>query len=200
MDIKSLFTVIATVLVFVSSAPYIRDTIRGVTRPHIFSYFLWSLTSVIIFSLQIANEGGVGSYITLSIGLVTFTIFLLSLKKGRRDIKKIDVLFLLLALVTIPLWLLAKQPILSISLLVLIDIFAFIPALRKTYIDPWSETLSYYQINAIRHGINIFALLNITYITAISPVVGVVFNLVFLMILVSRRRYIKKGTSNVKHY
>ena len=193
MEIKTFLTIIATILVFVGYIPYIRDTLRGRTRPHIFSFFLWSLTTFIIFFLQIKNGGGVGSWITVVIGLMTFMTFLLSLKNGKRDIRKIDIVFLSLALLTIPIWLLAKQPIISISLLVLIDIFAFIPAMRKSWIDPWSETLSYYLINTLRHGLNVFALLNITVITALSPVIGVVFNFFFIFILILQRSKIKKS-------
>jgi len=192
MEIKALLTIIATILVFVGYAPYLRDTIKGKTRPHIFSFFLWSLTTFIIFFLQIKNGGGIGSWITVAIGLMTFITFLLSLKNGKRDIRKIDIVFLCLALLTIPIWLIAKQPIISISLLVLIDIFAFIPSMRKSWVDPWSETLSYYLINTLRHGLNVFALLNITVITALSPAIGVLFNSIFIVILLLQRSKIKK--------
>lgn len=192
MEIKSLFAIIATILIFVAYIPYIRNTIKGITRPHIFSFFLWSLTTFIIFFLQLKNGGGIGSWVTFVIGLMTLTTFILSLRNGKKDIRKIDIVFLCIALITIPIWLLAKQPIISISLLVLIDIFGFLPAMRKSWIDPWSETLFYYLINTFRHGLNVFALLQITFITALSPAIGSLLNGIFALILIVRRFKIKK--------
>lgn len=193
MNPQTIFTTLATILVFIGYIPYIRDVIRGTTRPHIFSFFIWALTTFIIFFLQLKNGGGVGSWITFVVGCLLILVLLLSLKNGKRDIRNIDIIFFVMALLAIPLWLLAKQPVLSISLLVLIDVIAFVPAMRKTYVDPWSENKFYYMTAVVRHGLTIFALVSMNYITILSPLVGVIMNTVFISILVVRRKILSRN-------
>jgi len=188
MDFKTIISFIAIILIFAGYFPYLRDTIRGKTRPHVFSYLLWTLITFIIFALQIKSGGGIGSWITFVLGFVIFVTFLISLKNGKRDIKKIDYLFLILTLLSIPLWLLAKQPVLSAILPSTVDMLAFAPAVRKSWVDPWSETLSLYTITALRHGLAIVALVQINIVTALFPATWTIANLLFAIMLVYRRK------------
>jgi hypothetical protein len=188
MDFRTTISIIAIILVFAGYFPYLRDTRKGKTRPHIFSYFLWSLLTFIIFALQIGSGGGIGSWITFVLGFVIFLTFFLSIKNGKRDIRNLDYIFLVLTLLAIPIWLLAKQPVLSIILLSSIDILAFAPTIRKSWVDPWSETLSLYTITALRHGLAIVALANINIVTALFPATWTVANALFAVLLIYRRR------------
>ncbi len=193
MEIKTLISIIAVVLVFLGYIPYLKDTIKGTTRPHVFSYFLWSLITLVVFGIQIKNGGGAGSYITLMLVFVIFTTFLLSLKNGKKDIKKIDYLFLVLTLLAIGLWLIIKQPLLSIILLCTIDILAFVPTVRKSWVDPYSETLSLYTITAARHTLAVIALSEITVITALFPTTWIFANALFALVLIYRRKKIPRN-------
>jgi hypothetical protein len=192
MEYKSIISIVAIILVFFGYAPYIYDTIKGETRPHIFSYLLWSILMGIIFALQLESGGGFGSWVTFFVGLVIFFVFLLSLRNGKRDIQKIDFVFLLLAILAIPLWLVADQPVLSIILLSTIDMLAFVPTIRKSWSDPWSETLSLYTITTFRHGIAIIALTEINIVTALFPATWTIANLLFATMLIVRRKKLRK--------
>lgn len=193
MHIKTIISIVAIILIIIGYLPYIRDLLKGKTRPHIFSWFIWSITTGIVYALQVSAGAGVGSWITLCIALILILVFLLSIKRGNKDIKTIDIIFLIISLGTIPLWLLAKQPVISISLLAVIDILGFIPTIRKSWNDPYSETLSLYTITAFRHGLTIFALEKINFITALYPVIWVAVNAVFAIILIIRRRKLSKN-------
>ena len=185
-----MFSIISIILLIIGYIPYISDTIKGVTRPHIFSYLLWSLTTFIIFALQLKNGGGAGAWVTFAIGCLMFIVLFLSLKNGRGDITKVDYLFLALAILTIPIWLIAKLPELSITLLVLVDLLGFIPGMRKTYCDPWSETLSLYILNSFRYLLAVLALLSFNYITVLSPLVSLLANIIFVLIIIYRKRFL----------
>jgi len=190
MELKAVFSIISIILLIIGYIPYISDTIKGVTRPHIFSYLLWSLTTFIIFALQLKNGGGAGAWVTFAIGCLMFIVLFLSLKNGRGDITKVDYLFLALAILTIPIWLIAKLPELSITLLVLVDLLGFIPGMRKTYCDPWSETLSLYILNSFRYLLAVLALLSFNYITVLSPLVSLLANIIFVLIIIYRKRFL----------
>lgn len=140
---------------------------------------------------------GPGSWVTLAVIIVLLIVLLLGLKNGNKNIKKIDIVFLVLALVSIPIWLVVKQPVMSIILLSTIEMIGFLPTIRKSWNDPYSETLSLYTITTFRHGLSIFALAEYNIITWLFPATWVFANAVFSIILIVRRKKLKKETSQI---
>ena len=193
MDIitpKNVIAILAIVLTFVGYAPYFRDLFRGQTKPHIFTWLIWSIVTTIIFALQASAGAGLGAFVTLSVALISLTIFLIGLRNGDKNIKAIDTVFLVLALATIPLWLISDQPVLSMVLLSTIDMLGFAPTIRKSWNAPYSETLSLYVITFFRHSLSIFALESYNIVTVLFPATWVIANLAFAVMLIYRRRVI----------
>lgn len=187
-DPKTIIGVVAVILTFIGYFPYIRDILRKKTRPHVFSWLIWSVLIGIIYALQVSAGAGAGSWVTLSLMVIMVSIFFLSLEQGRKDIKKVDVILFLVALFALPLWLVLKQPVLSIILLSSIDMLGFVPTIRKSWADPYSETLSFYIITTFRHVLALFALSEYNVITYLSPVSWAVANALFTMMLIIRRK------------
>lgn len=42
---KEIIGVTAVLLAFISYAPYIRDILKGRTKPHVYSWFVWGFVS-----------------------------------------------------------------------------------------------------------------------------------------------------------
>lgn len=187
-DLKSLASAVAIVLAFVGYAPYISDVVKGRTRPHIFSWLIWTIVTAIIFALQVNAGAGSGAYVTLALVGLLLAVLLLALRNGDRDIKRTDVAFLVLAILCIPLWLVVEQPVLSIVVLSTIDMLGFAPTLRKSWTDPFSETLSLYVITTLRHGLSILALFEYNIVTMLFPLTWVFANAAFAVLLIVRRR------------
>lgn len=184
---KTLISTAAVVLTFVGYAPYIRDTLRGTTKPHAYSWFVWGLLTAIVFALQIAGGAGVGAWVTLAAASVCFVIVFLGVRGGQRDITRADTGFLALALVALFLWLIVKQPVASIILVSAAEMLGFAPTVRKSWNKPHTETLFTYQLNALRHGLSILALQQYTVVTWLYPVTWTVANAAFSMLLIVRR-------------
>ncbi len=188
VNYKTVISTFAIILTFVGYLPYFRDLLNGKTRPHVFSWLIWGIVTSIIFALQISAGAGVGAYVTLAVAALSFAIFLLSLRNGNRDIKRLDVVFFVLALLSIPLWLIVKQPVLSIILLSTIDMLGFLPTIRKSWNDPYSETLALYVITTFRHALSILGLFEYNIVTMLFPVTWVFANAGFAVLLIVRRK------------
>lgn len=185
---KNFLGVIAIVLVFVAYVPYVRDMLKGKTKPHIYSWFVWGLLAMLVGTIQIKNGAGIGALVTLAAGASSVLVFLLGLKNGKKDITKLDSLFLGAALAATIVWLFAKQPLTSMILLVTIGTLGFMPTLRKAWNKPGEETLMLWGINTGRHALGIAAIAKYNAVTLLHPVVWLVINLVFTLILIARRR------------
>jgi hypothetical protein len=73
-------------------------------------------------------------------------------------IRKIDNYFLAIALLGLIPWALTKDPTISVIVVVAIDIVAFIPTLRKTWVHPETERPLLYAMNVARHVLTLFSL------------------------------------------
>jgi hypothetical protein len=184
--VKEVIGTIAALLVFAAYIPYLRDILKNKTKPHPYSWFVWGLNTAIIFALQVSHGAGAGAYTTGTVVAISFVVCLLGLRHGTKDIVFIDTVCLALALIAMGIWLFAKQPTISIILLVSIDMIGFVPSVRKAWNKPNEETLSLWSINAFRHGLSILALKDYSLITVLNPAIWVIANTGFSFMLISR--------------
>ena len=142
--------------------------------------------------VQLTDNPGPGSLVTFVAGAVCLVIFILGLiKKTNAKITKSDTVFFALALVAMGLWLIADQPVLSVILLSTIDLLGFGPTVRKSWNNPYTETLISYEINTLRFALALLALNHYTITTALYPVTWVFANGLFSTFLIIRRRQVK---------
>jgi hypothetical protein len=190
-----IYAVISVVLAFVGYVPYLRDTFTGITKPHIVSWFTWALVSFIAFGLQLSDGAGAGAFTNFSMGVICLVVGIRGLQNGTKDIKKQDLIALGLAIISIILWLVVKQPVLSIILVVMIDLFSFVPTIIKSWEKPWQETLFTWLVGTVRHIFTIFSLANISIITILYPLYSLIINSLFCTLLIFRRKALVKPTS-----
>lgn len=189
-EIKIIISIIAVFLTFVGYIPYLRDTVKGKTLPHVYTWFIWGLVTAIAYALQVNGGAGVGSWVTLTVAILAFIVFGLGMHNGKKDITKSDTVFFILSFVALFLWLFAQQPILSIALVSSLDMLGFIPTIRKSWNKPFTETLFTYELNAFRHGLSFLALEQYSIVTWLYPASWALANAFFSLMLIIRRRQI----------
>ncbi len=191
MLLKEILTIFSIALIFIGYIPYIRNIFRGKTHPHIFSWIIWSILNFCLFWLQLEAWAGFASWIVLFLWMNSTFIAFISYKYGKRDIRKIDIFFFIVALLAIPVWLILDQALFSTIIVTGIGILAFAPTIRKTWIHPYSETVSTYCITTFRHVLTLLALSQYNIITMIFPGIWVLINASFLMMIWYRRSKMK---------
>lgn len=187
---KEILSIIAVVLTFVAYVPYYRDILKGKTHPHIYSWSLWGLLTILLVALQIQGGAGVATWVTAAAGLLCVGVVILSLKDGKKNITKSDTIVAVLSLMAIGFWLVVDQPIISIILVVIADLLAFYPTVRKSWHKPHTETLSLYVTNTLRFTLALLAVETYTVLSSLWLVAWVVANGLFSIILVVRRRQV----------
>ncbi len=188
-EFKNIIGVIAVILTFVGYIPYLRDVVSGKTVPHLYSWFLWGFVTSIAFALQFSDKAGTGAFVTLAAALMCFVVLVLGIiKKSSSAITHLDTVFLVAAFISLAVWLVAKQPVVSAILTTFIDILGFAPTIRKSWNKPHSETLSFYVLNSFRFGLAVISLNRYNIVTALYPVVWLVANGAFALMLTIRRK------------
>ncbi len=192
MDPKIIFAVVSILLGTYAFFPYLRDTIRGKTQPHSYTWLIWSLTQGTAAFGIFYGGGGIGG-LAFAIGAVfVFITFLFSLKYGTKNITSFDTILLIVALLAIFLWWYFKDPFISVLLVCIIDIVGYFPSFRKSYQEPWSETLLAWGCFIVGNSFALLALREYNFLTMGYIISISVANLLLILICVVRRKSIAR--------
>lgn len=175
--------IIASVLALIGNIPYLINIIKGKTKPHPYTWLIWSIVSCVVFFGQLSKGAGIGAIPTAISEFFTIIIFLLSLKYGFKNPPKTDKYFLIFALLSLIPWILTKDPTISVIIVVCIDLIAFIPTLRKTYNNPASENALLYGTNSSRHFLTLFALSSFNIATMLHSLVMIMTNTLMVIFI-----------------
>ncbi len=175
-------------LSLVGYVPYIRDILRGKTKPHAFTWLVWTVVTFIIGFAQLAAGSGWGAVHNIVTGFICLIILFFAFKNKDKDIKKVDIILFVFALLSLPLWFLTKNPTYAIVLITIIDLLAFMPTARKTWNDHSSETLSSYEIAGLKYFLAILAITTYSFATLLYPVALILMNISLVSIIVLRRK------------
>jgi hypothetical protein len=192
MSYQAISGAVATGLALVGTLPYIWDVLQHKTKPHVFTWLVWSLLSIIALLGQITGGGGPGILIVAITTLCTVTVLLLALKKGQRSITFLDWVSLTGALVALGLWFIVKNPVLSILLVIVTDALGFFPTIRKSWAKPYEETLSAYVMADIKQALTILAVSHVSILTVGYSSYLIIANSLLVSVLLIRRQKIKK--------
>ena len=180
---------IAIVLTFTAFIPYIRDIFNGNVKPHIFSWIIWGVTTLLIFLAQIESHGGVGAWpIGVSASITIFIAYLAFLKRTDVTITRTDWWFFIAALLSLPIWYFTADPLWAVVLLTTIDAIGFGPTVRKAYSFPYSESLLFFTLFMLRNVLVILALEHYSVTTLLFPAVMGLICIMMISLIMMRRR------------
>ena len=167
---KESLSAAAIVLTFALFFPYIRSIQRGETKPHVFSWVVWGLGTLIVFFAQLADKGGPGAWVIGVSGVITSYIALLAYRKrGDTVITRTDWAFFLAALSALPCWFLTSNPLWAVVTLTIADVVGFGPTVRKAYAYPHDESVGFFALSALRNLLVILALEHYSLTTILFP-------------------------------
>jgi chromate transport protein ChrA len=183
---------LATIIGLASYVAYFRDIFANKTKPHVFTWLIWGILTAVAFVAQLVANGGPGAWVNGTSAIICLIVAALGLKYGKKNIKPVDILCLILALVAILWWIFTNDPLFSVILVTIADILGFIPTFRKAYYRPHEETISTYLLSSTKYVISLFALTSFTAITAIFPFYLIFANTIFAIFSQIRRVQLRK--------
>lgn len=193
ISIKLILAIFASLVGIVGAfLPYLRDIFLKKTKPHAYTWLIWTITQGTAVAGLWYGKGDWGS-LALSVGTVfVFIVFLLSLKYGTRNITKSDTVILIAALLAVVVWWQLHSPWLAVLMVSVIDVLGFLPSFRKTFEEPWTETATSWTAFSLANILSILALneynfLTLTYLIAITSA-----EIILLTICLVRRRVVPR--------
>lgn len=189
MFYKEILSAVAIALTFIAFFPYIHSIIQGEIKPHVFSWVIWGTTTFVVFLAQLEDNAGIGAWPIGVSGTISIFIALLSyMKRADITINRVDWLFFISAMSSLPFWYLTSDPLWAVVILTTVDVLGFGPTVRKAYIYPHSESLLFFSLFAARNIIVIMALENYSVTTVLFPAVIAAACLLLITMVAYRRR------------
>jgi hypothetical protein len=190
MDIKTILGIVGGICIAGSFIPYIRDIMKSDTEPHVYTWFIWSVTHMIAALAILEGNGGVFAALSVATGgILSLTIFFMSLKRGTKNITTFDTVTLITAILAVVMWWKLDHPEWAIITIVFIDILGFVPTIRKTWHKPRSESMFAWSVYAFGNIAALFAITTYSIMTSAYIIAMIAASFVLVTIIMIRRRY-----------
>jgi len=188
MDPKLFFGIVSVFIAIASIIPYVRDIFRGQTKPHVYSWLIWTILQIIGAAAQFQDGAGYGAWALAIAALGSFLIFIFSFKYGTKNITRFDLACLIASCITLIVYFGMNNPLYAVLLVVIIDLLGFLPTFRKGWEEPSTETTSTYALSGFANFLGLFALQNYTLITTMY--IGSLFltNASFVTMIILRKK------------
>ena len=192
---KNIFLVISLILTLGSVFPYIRDILKGSTKPNIVSWATWTLLTAVATIAEIsAHEYRTAIFTSFAV-IETLTIVLLGFKYGYAKYSKFDAVCQFASLSGFFFWWLFNTPAAAVIASVSIDFIGALPTVRHSYLKPGEETWSTFALAGLGGVFVLFALNSYTWTSLTYPIYIVIINFVFTGVIICRRSHFKMKVS-----
>jgi hypothetical protein len=128
------------------TAVYLRDTLRGTTKPNRVTWLLWAVAPLLASAVEF--DGGVGLRVlpTFMVGFMPLLVFVGSFHNPTSvwKIRRFDYACAVMSLVGTVVWLVTRNGVLAISATIAADFLAGVPTLMKSWTYPETETVHTY--------------------------------------------------------
>ncbi|OGE74293.1 MAG: hypothetical protein A3I07_04515 [Candidatus Doudnabacteria bacterium RIFCSPLOWO2_02_FULL_42_9] len=195
MDIKLFFFILASIFGLGFSIPYFVDIFKKRTQPHLYTWLIWAITQYTAAFASLAGGGGWGAGGMFMAATVNTLVFLLALKYGTKNITKSDTIILIGALAAIVVWWQLDQPLIAVIMVTVIDFVGYFPTYRKSWQEPWSETVKSWIGFFIAMCFALLSLQAYNALTLPYVLMVIVSNLTVAVICLIRRQKIPKPIS-----
>jgi hypothetical protein len=189
IDLRLLLGITSGVIAFIAYLMYIVSIIRGKTKPSRVTWWVYAfmgITIAVSYDLSGASN-------TIWLPYVEFTgpflIALLSIKYGEGGFDDwTDKICLIGVFLSIALWFILDSPLVALVTNLVIDSFAIVPTIKKSYQRPEGEDLPAWLGTGFADVLNLFAAERFSFAILIYPIYMLVSDLIIIFILFFRRR------------
>jgi hypothetical protein len=140
--LAALLGVLAGLVGVLDTIPYLRDVLKGSTRPHRGTWLIWSALAVVVCLSQWADGASWSLIMLLTQAVLTTTVFAAAIVHGHGGTTIAELVLMAVAAVGVTGWLLSGEPLVATVCVVAADLIAAAMMVPKTYRDPGSETLA----------------------------------------------------------
>lgn len=174
------------------TASYIKDTLKGKTKPNKITWLLWAIAPLIATAAAISDGVGLAVLPVFISGFGPLLVFLSSFtsKESYWKLEKFDYICGACSILALILWWLTKEPMIAILFSVISDAFAGIPTLIKAWKYPETENPDAYTYSLF-NSLTSFAAISVWNFSSLAFPIYLTAANIALSYAVLRKKFIK---------
>jgi hypothetical protein len=139
---------------------YIKDVIKGGTKPNLVSWFIWSLAPFIGVFFQFKAGAGLSILPIFMAGFTSLVVIIIAIlkKNGYWKINSFDIFCGIISLLALILYVFTHNLSISILFAIISDALAYIPTIRKSWSFPETETGLMYATGIVSNLIGLLTI------------------------------------------
>lgn len=149
MSTTAILGLAAALVALIDTIPYVRDILRGSTRPHRGTWLIWGVLATVALASQEADGARWSLPMAGAQAVVTVLILILSVRYGEGGAGRLELALTAIALGGVVGWMLADEPVVATACVVAADVIGAALMLPKTWRDPGSETLATFALASL---------------------------------------------------
>ena len=163
---------VGTAIGALGTAVYLRDTLRGTTKPNRVTWLLWAFAPLLAAAVEFQDGVGLRALPTFMIGFMPLLVFVGSFHNPTSvwKIRRIDYACGVMSVVGTAVWLATSNGALAISAAIAADFLAGLPTVMKSWTHPETETVYSYMGAVISMAIVLLTITHWTFEVAAFPV------------------------------
>jgi hypothetical protein len=183
--------ILAGLVSAVDAVPYVRDIVRGRTRPYRATWAIWTVLGVTAFLAQ-AADGADWSLLMVGVQAASIVmVFALSIGRGTGRVGPVDLALIAVAAAGLIGWYVSDRSLLATIGVVLADLAGVLLMLPKTWRDPESETPSSFLLAGVS-GLLATAAVGEVHPALLYPAYFGVANTAIALVIIGRRRALRR--------
>ena len=154
------------------AAVYLRDTLRGTTKPNRVTWLLWAIAPLLAAAVEFDEGVGLRALPTFVVGFMPLLVFIGSFHNSASvwQIRRIDYACGLVSVVGTVTWLVTRNGVVAISAAIAADFMAGVPTVMKSWSHPETETVHSYAGGVISMGVLLLTVTHWTFNEVAFPV------------------------------
>lgn len=141
----------------VAFVPYLIDVVRGRTRPSVATWFIWTGVGTLLCASYWASGARASIWVAASYVLGPLVTALAALRYGDRSFSRFDKGCVLVAALSVGLWIYTGKPLVALGLNVLVDFLGALPTMRNVWRDPGAESRLAWGLFFTGNAVNLLA-------------------------------------------
>jgi hypothetical protein len=131
-EIAPILGVLAGAVGVADTIPYVRDTLRGVTRPQRGTWLIWGVLAIVVCWSQRADGASWSLVMAGTQAVLTSLIFLLAIRHGVGGMSATELVMIAVAGGGLVGWVLANEPVVATACVVAADLIGAALMIPKT--------------------------------------------------------------------
>ncbi len=163
---------VGTAIAVLGTAVYLRDTLRGTTKPNRVTWLLWAFAPLLAAAVEFHDGVGLRALPTFMIGFMPLLVFIGSFHNPASvwKVRRVDYACGVMSVVGTIVWLATRNGVLAISAAIAADFLAGVPTVMKSWTHPETETVYSYVGAVISMAIVLLTITTWTFEEAAFPV------------------------------